>query len=76
MDFDEHEGREWLSAQLRRLVQLYGVDGFKLDGGDAELFAQPAMLTGSVAAAVDGHAQAGRPSVAPIRPRVPAERIP
>jgi len=43
------QGREWLEGQLRGLVEKYGVDGFKLDGGDAELFAQSAMLTGSVA---------------------------
>jgi alpha-glucosidase len=36
-------------AQLRRLVTEYEVDGFKLDGGDAELFAQASMLTGAVA---------------------------
>jgi hypothetical protein len=38
-----------LTRQLHRLVDTYGVDGFKLDGGDAELFAQSAMLTGAVA---------------------------
>jgi alpha-glucosidase (family GH31 glycosyl hydrolase) len=43
------QGREWFEGQLRGLVEKYGVDGFKLDGGDAELFAQSAMLTGSVA---------------------------
>ena len=45
----QSEGREWFTAQLRRLVDEYGVDGFKFDGGDAELFAQSAMLTGAVA---------------------------
>ena len=30
-------------------MQAYGVDGFKLDGGDAELFAPSAMVTGAVA---------------------------
>lgn len=48
-DFTSPQGREWFTAQLRRLVETYGVDGFKLDGGDAELFAQSAMLTGAVA---------------------------
>ena len=48
-DFTSPQGREWFTGQLRRLVDTYGVDGFKLDGGDAELFAQSAMLTGAVA---------------------------
>ncbi len=43
------QGREWFEGQLRRLVETYGVDGFKLDGGDADLFAPSAMLTGAVA---------------------------
>jgi alpha-glucosidase (family GH31 glycosyl hydrolase) len=49
VDLTSDEGRDWLTAQLHRLVTEYGVDGFKLDGGDAELFAQAAMLTGAVA---------------------------
>jgi len=48
-DFTNPRGREWFEAQLRRLVEVYGVDGFKLDGGDADLFSQAAMLTGAVA---------------------------
>ena len=48
-DLTSPVGREWFTAQLRRLADTYGVDGFKLDGGDAELFAQSAMLTGAVA---------------------------
>jgi alpha-glucosidase len=48
-DFTSPQGREWFVGQLRRLVETYGVDGFKLDGGDADLFAEGAMLTGAVA---------------------------
>jgi alpha-glucosidase (family GH31 glycosyl hydrolase) len=48
-DVTSPEGRAWLTGQLRRLVDIYGVDGFKLDGGDAELFADSSMLTGAVA---------------------------
>jgi alpha-glucosidase (family GH31 glycosyl hydrolase) len=48
-DFTNPHGRDWFEGQLRHLVEAYGVDGFKLDGGDAELFAQAAMLTGAVA---------------------------
>jgi alpha-glucosidase len=48
-DLTSPQGREWLMTQLRRLVEAYGVDGFKLDGGDAEHYVQKAMLTGAVA---------------------------
>ena len=48
-DLTNPHGREWFQAQLRHLVEAYGVDGFKLDGGDAEHFAQSSMLTGAVA---------------------------
>jgi len=41
-------GREWLTSQLQRLTEVYGIDGFKMDGADAELFAQSAMVTGAV----------------------------
>jgi alpha-glucosidase (family GH31 glycosyl hydrolase) len=43
-------------------VDAYGVDGFKLDGGDAELFADSSMLTGAVgfdaAATPNAHTEA------------------
>ncbi len=48
-DLTNPRGRDWLVAQLDRLVAAYGVDGFKLDGGDAEHFSAGAMLTGAVA---------------------------
>ena len=48
-DLTNPHGRERFTAQLRRLGEVYGVDGFKLDGGDAELYAQSSMLTGAVA---------------------------
>lgn len=48
-DLTSPQGREWFEGQLRRLVETYGVDGFKLDGGDAEHFAPGALLTGAVA---------------------------
>ena len=35
-DVTSPQGREWLTDQLRRLVDTYGVDGFKFDGGDAD----------------------------------------
>ena len=48
-DLTNPHGRDWFEAQLRHLVEAYGVDGFKLDGGDAEHYAPAAMLTGAVA---------------------------
>jgi alpha-glucosidase len=48
-DLTSPRGREWLTGQFRRLVSVYGVDGFKLDGGDAEHYAPSSMLTGVVA---------------------------
>jgi alpha-glucosidase len=61
-DLTSPQGREWLSAQLLRLVDAYGVDGFKLDGGDAEHYTQAAMLNGAVAhdasVSPNGHTEA------------------
>ncbi len=48
-DVTSPAGRDWLTRQLQRLTEVYGIDGFKLDGADAELFAQSAMVTGAVA---------------------------
>jgi alpha-glucosidase (family GH31 glycosyl hydrolase) len=42
-------GRDWFAAQLDHLVETYGVDGFKLDGGDAAHYSQERMLNGAVA---------------------------
>jgi alpha-glucosidase len=47
-DLTSPAGRAWFTGQLQRLVETYGVDGFKLDGGDAELFAPSSMVTGAV----------------------------
>ena len=48
-DLTSPQGRDWFIGQLRRLVEAYGVDGFKLDGGDAEHYAPSSMLNGAVA---------------------------
>ncbi len=48
-DFTSPDGFDWFHAQLRHLVDEYGVDGFKFDGGDAELFAQPALQGAALA---------------------------
>ncbi|HEX9189703.1 MAG TPA: glycoside hydrolase family 31 protein [Vicinamibacteria bacterium] len=57
-DHTSPDGRAWFKAQLDRLVKEYGVDGFKLDGADAELYAPSAMLNGAVA--FDRHATPNR----------------
>ncbi|MEI8115864.1 MAG: glycoside hydrolase family 31 protein [Bacteroidia bacterium] len=38
LDFSNIKTREWLRVQLQRLVDKYGVDGFKADGGDPRYF--------------------------------------
>jgi alpha-glucosidase (family GH31 glycosyl hydrolase) len=52
-DVTNPEGISWYEAQLRHLVDAYGVDGFKFDGGDAELFARPALQGAALAYAKD-----------------------
>ena len=49
VDVTNPQGAGWLTAQLQQLVADYGVDGFKLDGGDADLFAASAMVNGVAA---------------------------
>jgi alpha-glucosidase (family GH31 glycosyl hydrolase) len=44
VDLTNPDGRQWFKGQLDRLVSVYGVDGFKFDGGDAEHYAAGAML--------------------------------
>ena len=48
-DLTNPHGRDWFKAQLDHLVEEYGVDGFKLDGGDAVHYTQARMLNGAVA---------------------------
>ena len=48
-DLTSPHGRDWFKAQLDHLVEEYGVDGFKLDGGDAVHYTQGRMLNGAVA---------------------------
>jgi hypothetical protein len=36
IDLTHPEGRAWYRRRLRRLQEAYGVDGFKIDGGDAK----------------------------------------
>lgn len=38
LDFYRQEAREWFLEQTERLKREYGVDGFKLDGGDGQFY--------------------------------------
>ena len=38
LDFSNAKTRDWLKGQLQNLVDKYGVDGFKADGGDPRYF--------------------------------------
>jgi len=44
LDLTNPKGRAWFKAQLDRLVTVYGVDGFKFDGGDAVHYSESRML--------------------------------
>jgi alpha-glucosidase len=48
-DLTSPRGRQWFKGQLDHLVEEYGVDGFKLDGGDAQHYSNERMLQGAVA---------------------------
>ncbi len=52
-DLTSPYGRDWFKGQLDHLVREYGVDGFKLDGGDAAHYSDERMLTGAVAFEAD-----------------------
>jgi alpha-glucosidase (family GH31 glycosyl hydrolase) len=44
VDLTSPEGIRWFKGKLDRLVNAYGVDGFKFDGGDAEYCSPRTML--------------------------------
>jgi alpha-glucosidase (family GH31 glycosyl hydrolase) len=44
LDLTNSKGRAWFKGQLDRLVAVYGVDGFKFDGGDAVHYSESRML--------------------------------
>jgi alpha-glucosidase len=43
LDFTNPASVEWFNKQLRRLVDEYGVDGFKLDAGDMDFYPDHAL---------------------------------
>lgn len=44
-DMCEQADRDWLDAQLSHLMQDYGVDGFKFDGGNIDSFCEHSWVT-------------------------------
>lgn len=44
LDLTNPNGRQWFKRQLDNLVSVYGVDGFKFDGGDAVHYSEKCML--------------------------------
>ena len=43
LDLSNPAAREWFDGRLRHLVETYGVDGFKFDGGDANYYTGPVL---------------------------------
>ncbi len=50
LDMSGEDGMRWLNAQLDGLVKKYGVDGFKMDGGDAKFYRDDDCTVGHVSA--------------------------
>ena len=75
-DLTNPHGRDWFKGQLDHLVQEYGVDGFKLDGGDAVHYSDGRMLTGAIAYEADATPEPAHRGLRRDRPRLPAERVP
>lgn len=49
IDFTMEAGRQWMDQQLFYLMDKYGVDGFKFDGGSIEEYTQLTQATGVAA---------------------------
>lgn len=50
IDFSNERGYAWFDGELRRLVEEFGVDGFKFDAGDFNLFPSDAITAGNMTA--------------------------
>ncbi|MGQ7870944.1 glycoside hydrolase family 31 protein [Sunxiuqinia sp. sy24] len=46
LDLSIPEARRWFKDELHRLIEVYGVDGFKLDAGDARFYTGDIELKG------------------------------
>lgn len=47
VDLSNPTGRKWFKGKLDYLIETYGVDGFKFDGGDAPHYSASRMLVAS-----------------------------
>jgi len=48
LDFSSHAAIKWFERQLQLLVEKYGIDGFKFDGGDMNFYPDYALSMGAV----------------------------
>ncbi len=46
LDLSNPKAKQWFNDELQRLTDVYGVDGFKLDAGDARFYAGDLNLNG------------------------------
>ncbi len=56
LDMRKDCDREFLDKQLRHLMQDYGVDGFKFDGGTVDMYHSASVLGGTARDDEDAHA--------------------
>ncbi len=50
IDFSNEQGLNWFDGELGRLTEEFGVDGFKFDAGDFNLFPKDAISAGNMTA--------------------------
>ncbi len=50
IDFSNEQGHRWFDGELVRLMDEFGVDGFKFDAGDFNLFPSDAISAGNITA--------------------------
>ncbi len=58
LDVTSPQGRQWLRERLQELRTRYGVDGFKIDGGDAKYQPAPAIAAWHDYAGESGYSDA------------------
>lgn len=53
LDFTNPDAQQWLKSKLDALQKKYGVDGFKLDAGDAHFYDSPKLVSYKTVAPTD-----------------------
>lgn len=48
LDITKECDREFLDKQLRKLIETYGIDGFKFDGGNVHSYSDDACINGEI----------------------------